>query len=294
MVKTRPTSILTARFTLLFASNLIVVSAYFLLMTMMAYYAVSAFGVDSAIAGLAASIFLLGGVVGRIASGRFGFQVGLKRIAFMAMAVQLAMCVLYYCDFFGITFLLVIRLVHGISFGILNTVLPAMAMDALPPDRMGEGTGYYMLSNSLGAGLGPLMSALIAIGIDYAVLFSCCSALSIAAAAMVIPVRPHTEPVSTPDVSIENAEPRKPGSALERTLDMSAFKFCVFMFLVAFSYSSVTAFVNSYAIEQGMGVFAPFVFLVYSVVLVIIRPITGKLMDRRGENVILYPWICNS
>lgn len=63
------------------------------------------------------------------------------------------------------------------------------------------------------------------------------------------------------------------------------------MFFIAFAYSSINAFVESYATELGMGAFAPFVFLVYAVVLLLIRPVTGKLMDRYGEDVILYPSI---
>ena len=87
--------IFTRDLCLLFAANLIVTSIYFLLITTMAYYAVQAFGVGDATAGLTASIFLVGGVIGRIASARFCTRVGSKHLAVVSLVVQLLCCWLY-------------------------------------------------------------------------------------------------------------------------------------------------------------------------------------------------------
>ncbi len=121
---------------------------------------------------------------------------------------------IYLADGLGIGFLMAVRFIHGLSFGVTNTVLPALAVNALPATRLGEGIASF--------------------------------------------------------------------------IDASTFTFSVFMFLVAFSYSSINAFINSYVIDLGMGVYASFVFLVYSVMLLITRLFTGRLQDRYGENCVLY------
>lgn len=286
-------SLFTRDFCLLFAANFIVVCIYFLLITTMAYYAVSSFGVGDSVAGLTASIFLVGGVVGRIVSARYAMHFGLRRIALVSLVVQLAMTLLYFASGLGIGFLVAVRFVHGFSFGIANTVVPAMAVEIFPENRIGEGTGYFMMSNSLGVGIGPLMSVFVALGMDYSILFVLCAVLSVGALASVLLVKPKD------GATIVEERPRPKGHSgrepwtLRSIIDFSTVRLSVFMFLVAFSYSSLNSFTNSYANELGMAIFAPFVFLVYSVTLVITRPITGKLMDRFGENAVLYPSIAS-
>ncbi len=277
--------IFTRDLCLLFAANLIVTSIYFLLITTMAYYAVQAFGVGDATAGLTASIFLVGGVIGRIASARFCTRVGNKHLTVVSLVVQLVACLLYFVDL-GIGFLIAVRLVHGFSFGIANTLVPAMAVDTFPPDRVGEGTGYFMLSNSLGVGVGPLMSVLVAVGIDYHVLFALSTGLAVACLGCTLLVK---VPEKSADAQGAACPPKARG--IWSVIDASTVRLSVFMFLVAFSYSSLNSFLNSYASQLDMAVFGPFVFLVYSATLLVSRPVTGKLMDRFGENAVLYPSI---
>lgn len=275
--------IFTRDFMLLFVANFIAVSVYFLLMTTMAYYAVQAFACADSVAGLVASIFLVGGVLGRVLSGRYAAHVGLRRIALAALAVQLVACLLYFLDGLGVAFLLCVRLAHGLSFGIVNTVTPAMAVDALPRERVGEGTGYFMLSSSLGTGIGPIMGLVVTMGIDYRVLFVICTALTVVA--IVSALMTHRQ-------AGERAP--KPGRfTWGSVIDLSTVRFSVFMFLVALSYSSLNSFLNSYAISMDMGLYAPLTFVVYSIMLVLTRPATGKLMDRYGENAVLYPSIAS-
>lgn len=88
----------------------------------------------------------------------------------------------------------------------------------------------------------------------------------------------------------------RPGSfKISSFLDRRAAVFAVFMFLVACGYASINTYLNSCAIDRGLQFFAPLTFLAYSVLLLITHPITGKLMDRHGENAILYISIaCNA
>ncbi|WP_165056401.1 MULTISPECIES: MFS transporter [unclassified Adlercreutzia] len=288
-----PTRIVTRDFVLLFIGNFIVVSVYFLLMTTMAYYAASSFGVDSSLAGLAASVFLVGGVLGRILSGKYAQGFGMKRMAIVALVAQVAMCVLYLADGLGIGFLIAVRFVHGLSFSVANTVMPALAVNALPPTRIGEGTGYFMLSSSLGLGIGPLMSVLTALGFDYSLLFYVCIALSVIALLVTVPVRASDRPEGMHGSEEGASFAAEPKRGLASVIDTSTIAFSMFMFLVALSYSSINAFINSYAIDLGMGVYAPLVFLVYSVTLLITRLFTGRLQDRYGENCVLYPSIAS-
>ncbi len=279
---TQKGKIFTLDFVLMFIGNFVLVSVYFLLMVTMALYAITQFCVDSATGGLTASVFLVGGVIGRIVCGRYVHYLGLRTLTIISLAIQVIACICYFFNGLGIVFLICLRFVHGLSFGIANTTIPAMAVEQLPKYRIGEGTGYFMLSNSLGVGIGPLMSILVVMGIDYQILFIICTILSIVILGAILLSRYGRTFVRGP----------KPGRfTLASVIDTSTVQISVFMFFVAFAYSSMNAFVNVYAQEQGWGMYAPFIFLVYSIALLISRPITGKLMDRYGENIVLYPSI---
>src|SRR5699024_33070 len=55
------------------------------------------------------------------------------------------------------------------------------------------------------------------------------------------------------------------------------------------AYSAVLSFLNLYAIEIDLITAASIFFLVYSAAVLLTRPVTGKILDSFGANIILYP-----
>lgn len=55
------------------------------------------------------------------------------------------------------------------------------------------------------------------------------------------------------------------------------------------AYSAVLSFLNLYAIEIDLVTAASMFFLVYSAAILLTRPVTGKILDSFGANVIQYP-----
>jgi MFS family permease len=58
---------------------------------------------------------------------------------------------------------------------------------------------------------------------------------------------------------------------------------------VYFSYSSIIGFLSSYAKEVDLMAASSFFFMVYSIAILISRPLTGRLFDTKGENYVMYP-----
>lgn len=285
-------NIFTRDFVLLFAINLIVIIVQFLFLTTMAQYAIQHFHVDGAVGGITASIFMIGAVIGRILSAHYANALNLRKLCTLSLIGQLVFCCAYFASDIGIAFLIGVRLAHGLSFGLANTVVPALAVDSLPGHRIGEGTGYFLLSTSLGVGVGPLMSILTAMGLDYTVLFVLAACLSVVSLGLSLIVRPtKVELAVKEDPEKAKAVHAEKKWGVGTVIDLSTVRISFFMFLIGFACSSLNSFASAYAVELDMSFFAPFIFLVYSITLVITRPITGKLMDRYGENAVLYPSI---
>ena len=63
---------------------------------------------------------------------------------------------------------------------------------------------------------------------------------------------------------------------------------CMFIFSC---YSSVVSFLEVYSQEIRLVNAASFFFIVYAAVILVSRPIIGRLFDSKGENEIMYPAI---
>ncbi|MCP6530424.1 hypothetical protein NL480_27305, partial [Klebsiella pneumoniae] len=48
-------------------------------------------------------------------------------------------------------------------------------------------------------------------------------------------------------------------------------------------------FLNTYAIEINVVTAASFFFIVYATAVLATRPFTGRLIDRKGPNIVIYP-----
>ena len=79
------------------------------------------------------------------------------------------------------------------------------------------------------------------------------------------------------------------GFKLSNFIEPKALPIALITLVVAFCYSSVLSFINFYAIEIDLVSTASFFFLVYSIAVLISRPFTGRLMDVKGANYIMYP-----
>lgn len=280
---------LSLNFVLLFVAHFIVVAVYFLFMTTMARHAMQAFACADSIAGFVASIFLVGAAFSRILTGRYADALGLKRCSIAALILMLVSCLLYPVGDMSLPLMFAIRFFHGVSFGIANTTMPAIATEIIPLEVMGEGTGWFMLSNSLGTGVGPLFGLLVSGNLEYGILYGLCSALAIVAIAATMPLAAGAKPAGGTKAALAQI----PKFKLSLVFDPATRKFSFFMFLVAFSYSSVNAFADAYSASIGLEGWAAGIFLVYSISLVLLRPPVGRLQDRRGENAVLYPSIAS-
>lgn len=285
--ESRARGFLSRDFVLLFAAHFIVVSVYFLFITTMARHAMQAFACSDSVAGLVASIFLVGAAFARIAAGRFSDALGLKRCSLVALVVTLASCLVYPLADASLPLMLVVRFVHGMAFGVANTTMPALAAEIIPVEVMGEGTGWFMLSNSLGVGIGPLFGLLVSGSFEYTTLYWVCAVLVAVAIVAILPFSAGKKTRAGTREALAALPKFKPSLIF----DPATRRFSFYMFLVAFAYSSINSFVDAYSTSIGLEGWAAGVFLVYSVALIIMRPPLGRLQDRRGENAVLYPSI---
>ncbi|TDE92721.1 MFS transporter [Occultella glacieicola] len=275
----------TRDFVFSIVTNFFIAMIFYLLMTTMAVYAVDRFQASETGAGLAASGFILGAVVGRVFAGKLLDVLGRRRILMVSLAVFVAMSLLYIpAQSLGL--FITVRVLHGIAFGAGTTALAASVMSLIPPLRRGEGTAFFGTSNTLATAIGPFLSLQLVDGPGYPTLFALCAVVSALAMAFGLLIRFPVPTLSQEQrAAVRRLHPKE-------FVEVSALPIASMMLLVGLAYSGVLTFINSYAQELDLVDAASAFFIVFAVVTLICRPFAGRLQDVRGDNIVVIPALC--
>lgn len=253
-------------------------------MTTLAVYAIEQFSASESMAGLAASIFVIGAVFSRLFTGRFIETIGRKKVLFSGLLLFLVATLLYF-TVTNMYLLLLVRFIHGAGFGISTTALATIVMDIIPKERRGEGVGYFSLSNTLATSIGPFLGLYISQYADYSTIFIICALLS-----MINVIISLFSKIPSPAI-IQDKDNTLKGFKLSNFFEKKAVPISIMIAIMGFVYSGILSFITAYATEINLIEAASFFFLVYSIVLLISRPFTGKLLDQKGDNFVIFPAI---
>ncbi|WP_249599040.1 MFS transporter [Peribacillus frigoritolerans] len=275
------TRLWTKDFVIVSSINFFITLIFYLLMVTLAIYAVNELDASTSEAGLISGIFIIGTLIGRLFIGRFIDSIGRKKTLFIGLIFFTLTTLLYFVDL-GIGFLLVNRLIHGMAMGMASTATGTIVAQIIPPTRKGEGIGYYSMSATLATAIGPFIGLFMAQHTSFQIIFSFCLALGvislITAFFLYVPALKVTAKVM-----------ESKGFKLSNFIEPKALPISIITLLLAFCYSSVLSFISFYAIEIDLVNTASFFFVVYAVAVLISRPFSGPLMDRKGSNFIMYP-----
>lgn len=264
--------------------NFIAILIFFLLMVTISSYAVDTYQVSTSIAGLVSSIFIIGSLIGRIGAGRLISNIGPQKMLLIGLIVFFVSTTLYLMEW-GVVYLLIIRLLQGIAVGTVGTATGTIVAMVLPASRKGEGIGYFSLSAILATAIGPFVGMfMLKLENGFDVIFYMNTALS-----LILLVAYFFVKISLPQPNKKNGNQTEMLSFLEKFIEPKALPISFIALLIGFAYSGVMTFITFYAREINLVEAASYFFLAYAGVVVISRPFTGKLMDVRGPNIIVYP-----
>lgn len=272
----------TKDFTLATIANFFVSFVFYLLIPTMALYAVNAFGASDTAAGLASSSFVIGAVVGRIFTGKYLDFVGRRRLVIISLGIYVALGLAYVLAD-GLPLFVALRTVHGFGFGTSATVIAASVMSMIPPARRAEGTGYFGISGTIATAIGPLLALTIADRFSYDALFITASVVALLALLVALTI-------TFPEREVSQAERESKWSlSLGTLVDAHTVPVASIMLLAGFAYSGVLSFLANYAQQADLVSSASLFFLVYAIAVFISRLFIGRIQDRRGDNIVIYP-----
>ncbi|KKI92763.1 MFS transporter [Bacillus sp. SA1-12] len=222
--------------------------------------------------GLAMGAFMLSAVVFRPFVGglldRFG------RRPFIVSGLLLFAISMYMFNLIvGITGLMVIRILQGIIWGISTTAILTAVTDLIPTSRRGEGMGWSGMAMTLAMAIGPMFGLWVTQNLSYHSLFLIAVGLSATSLFLTLGAKMSYQP--------------RPEARKIEFFEKSVLPITTSVFLLFIAYGGITSFVPLFAdsIKVNSGTF----FLVYAATLVLIRPVAGKLSDRKGETFVIIP-----
>ena len=179
-----------------------------------------------------------------------------------------------------IPFLVFLRAGTGVFFTINSVLTTAYASEFIPRDRMGEGLGYFGLVMPLAQAVGPALGLALrdAMGFGAAFVAACISTILSFVCVTILPY----------DAKAPQEGEKKHSLKLN---DLFAVEFLSLM-LLATLFSSANGLATTYldilATERGIPNISLF-FTAYAVALLIVKPITGRLQDKKGLYFVMIP-----
>jgi len=270
-------------FTLITIAGFFAALIVYTLMTTLAVYSMQTFGTGKGLAGFTASVTMIGSIAGRLLTGAWENRIGRRRLAVIATVTQIVLCAFYFVPM-GLGSFFALRIVHGITSGSIQNITAAGVIDFIPQERRAEGIGVNSLNYVAAIAVGPALGLYIIGEWSYTGLWTACLVYALVAAVFLSLVRF----VPFKDAGTGQTNPGGEGG-LWKVFEKSTVPLAFMIVLVTICYNTIITFLENFTIEIGLPWTAALFFIIYSLMVVVARPLTGRLIDRRGENSVMIP-----
>lgn len=279
MAKKRP--IWTKSFINISISTFFIFLVFYALLTFMPLYVLNDLDGTAAEGGIAVSIFLLSAIIMRFFAGMILEKFGKKKILIIGLFLFTISTVLYvFVGSFAV--LLLLRFFQGIWFSLVTTVAGAIAADIIPPERRGEGLGYYGIAMNLAVVAGPFIALTLQLYVPAQIVFVVLAVIMAIGFLCALGVGVEEEPLTKND---------KHKLTINDFLEKKSLPIASVGFFISFAYASILTFISVYAESLGLIKAASFFFVVYAIAMLVVRPLTGRLFDGVGPSVVIIPSI---
>lgn len=232
-------------------------------------------------AGLAMTYFQIGTIVCRLFTGRLidGFN---KRVVLL-LSTALFFIIMGLFNFTtSLEAIFVLRGLHGVVFALGTTVMAALAVLVLPPNRKGEGINMFAIFSNVAMVLGP------AIGL-YALSLYGSIALYLFLTIMtgLVLVLSNSIPLSK-ELAMPKPSAHK-GWHISQFIEKRSLPWALMGLFIGFTYSGVLVFIPIELNSMGSGIWGSAFFAIFAVMIIISRPLVEKAYARYGSKYIIYP-----
>ena len=249
--------------------NFLLFFSFYLLVPVLPLYLIEEFHSSKLMVGVILSSYTLAALLIRPVSG---FVLDM----FYRKPIYLIAYLLFVFSFIGyplanlISTFLLIRILHGFTFGFVTTAANSFIVDIMPASRRGEGLGYFGISNTLSMAIGPMTSLYMHDVYSFNTIFYTAIGSGFLGFLFAMRIKSTNNIVRT----------IKQPLAFDRFFLFKGFKAGVCLMLMGIPYGMLVTYVALYGkelgIHSGVGVF----FSLMAIGLMASRIFAGKLVDQ--------------
>ena len=256
--------------------------SFFILVPTLPMYLKDTFGISPALVGVVLSCYVIAVLSIRPMTGFIADTLPRKRVYIVSYAIFVTSFLGYFFITKTLALFILLRVLHGFSFGMLTTAGNTLVIDVMPSSRRGEGLGYYGVTNNLAMAFGPMVGLFVISSGNYTLLFL--TSLITGTVGLVLGAL-----VRAPKKKIEKTEFKL---SADRFFLKEGIRACFAFFLLAIPYGMTTSYMALYASASGITHNAGLFFTVMAAGLITSRLNSGKRVDRGFVTETIIVGIC--
>ena len=263
----------TRDFVFITIANLVMAVGFYFLIALLPLFLKHELHAPESQIGLVLSMYTLAAIITRPLTGYLLDRLGRKSV-YIVSFVAFTLLFLGYPMVSTIAFMLVLRFLHGATWGCMNTAGSTISIDIVPHSRRGEGIGIFGLSMTTALAIGPFIATNLARQTSFRMAFYVAFAVCVGGLLLALPVK----------------VPKIAHSGLKFSFKGLFERMAVPASIVIMAYICTYAGVISYAGLYGQSIGIPvlgYFYIVLAVAIILTRVFAGKIYDHRGPAAIL-------
>ena len=266
--------IFTRDFILLGMGYLLMAIAFYFLIPTLPFFVEHELKANKSIVGLVISCYTIAALIIRPFTGFAVDSLGRKGI-YLISFILFSIFFNLYLFAYSIAIMVLLRFTHGLAWGATSTAGTTAVVDIIPPEKRGEGIGYWGLAMTIAMAIGPLLGMSILNNYSFHTLFITASISSSIGVLLTLFVRfPKYKPTA------ESKTFR-----WKNLIEKKSIPVALNLLIIMISYGGLLTFIAMYGQEIGIKNPGSF-FVVYAVGIFLARVVAGKIYDRHGPKLI--------
>lgn len=252
-----------------FISNLLMYFSFYLLVPVLPFYVLNDLGATESVAGIVLALFPIASLFVRPFSGYMVDTFSRKPLYIMCYA-GFSLFFVSYTLTAALTFFIVMRVLHGLFFGLNSVSGNTIAVDVMHSDRRAEGIGYFGMASNIAMALGPMTGLMLYQQTSFNTLFMISFAASMIGFFAILPIKAPKR--VKPEV--------KEVISLDRFILLKGIPLMVVMALVGIGYGVISSYIGVYSHDVGIGASAGFFFTIEAVGIIGARILGSKIINQ--------------
>ena len=260
--------LVTRDYCLILAANFLLYFAFYLILPILPFYLTEIFHTGNATVGIVLSCYTVASLCIRPFSGYLLDTLARKPLYLIAYFVFISIFAGYMLA--GVlTLFVLLRIAHGLAFGMVTVAGNTIVIDITPSSRRGEAVGYYGLMNNTAMSFGPMTGLFMHDSYSFETIFLCSfisGALGFIAACLV--KTPPKQPVKREPLSFD------------RFVLIKGIPAGIALLLLSIPYGMTSTYVAMYAKEIGISLSSGLFFTFMAVGMAVSRMFSGRQVDK--------------